>query len=136
MEPKKPNLASPYSIVLIYAVVIAALVIYLFFMQQFGAKGMQFHLSGRDQSITILDIAIITATVIALFLLFISLMAFRKKPDMRLFLISMAFFFFALKEFLAFFENFFPEEYIFIDNAERGLELLMLVTFILLLYKR
>ena len=133
---KKPSFTSLYSIVLIYAIVIAALAVYIFFMQQFGAKGMQFHLSGRDQSVTILDIAIIAVTIIALLLLLISLMAFKKKPDMRIFLISLAFFFFAAKEFLAFFENFFPKEHIFIDNAERGLELLMLISFILLLYRK
>jgi len=55
---------------------------------------------------------------------------------MKLFLISIAFFFFAIKEVLVVFENFFPNEYIFIDNASRGLELLTLISFILLLYRK
>lgn len=120
----------------IYAVIIVGSLIYFVALQNFGSGGLEFWVPGRDNAFTLFDILIIVTLPIALVLLAISTLAFFRKPRLRLFLISVAFFFFAVKEALFLLKNFFPNEFIFIDNAERALEFLILVSFIFLMYRK
>jgi len=128
------NLTSFLGIVLIYAVFIAGALIYFVGLQQFGYHGFRFAMEGKDRTLTHLDIAIIVAFVVSFVLLMISLFAFGRKKTVKIFIISMVFFFFTIKEFLITLENFFPEENIYIGNATGALELLILVSFVLLIY--
>jgi hypothetical protein len=123
-----------YIVMAVYAVVIVCSVIYFGLMQHFGFSGMEFNLGGHNQMIDIMDIVILVATIASVFLLAISLIATKRTGDTRMLIISIAFFFFVIKEFLFIFENFFPGENIYIDNAERTLELLILLSFIMLIY--
>lgn len=121
-------------VILIYFIVVSSFFIYFGLLQQFGVEGLVFNIGGRDHTVTPLDALILVATVAALFLLVISLIAFKRTKDTRILIISIAFFFFAVKEFLFMLENFFPGEFIYIDNAERALELLILLSFVMLMY--
>lgn len=136
MKPKtkEPKISSYYLIAAIYAVFILGLVFYLVILQHFGFKGLQFQIGGKDNTITALDMLIFVSTIASFALLGISLFAFKRKKDIRIFIISLAFFFFALKEFLFVIDNFFPKESVYIGNAERGLEFLILLSFVMLMY--
>ena len=123
-------------IVAVYAIVIIGSLIYFVYMQHFGSRGLEFQISGSDYTFTLFDGLIIILLPIALVLFAISIMAFFRKPNMRLFLISTTFFFFVIREVLFILENFFPKEFIFIQNAERALEFLILISFIFLLYRK
>ncbi|MFC2142842.1 hypothetical protein ACFLQN_00410 [Candidatus Aenigmatarchaeota archaeon] len=123
-------------ILLIYLIIIVGSLIYFGYMQSFGSKGLQFQIAGKDSFVTIFDLLIIAVIPVALILFIISAIAFNRRRDFRLFLVSVAFFFFVVKEFLFLFENFFPNEFIFIHNAERALELLILLSFVFLMYRK
>jgi len=122
--------------VIIYALVIMSSFVYFVNMQSFGAKGLEFSLVGRDNVFNIFDMLILFTIPTALLLWVLSLLAYRRKPEIRLFIVSIAFFFFAVKETLNFLEAFFPNEFIYIANAERALDFLILVSFMFLLYKK
>lgn len=124
------------TMVIIYALVIAASFVYFVSMQSFGANGFEFSLVGRDNVFNIFDMLIIFTIPTALLLWVLSLLAYRRKPEIRLFIISIAFFFFAVKETMNFLEAFFPNEFIYITNAERALDFLILISFMFLLYKK
>lgn len=125
-----------YSLLLIYAIVIASFLVYFVLLQQFGAKGLQFSMGGRDSVFNIFDLLTLILLPIATALFVISFMAFMRKNDKRLFITSIAFFFFLAKQVLDVFQNFFPSEFIFVGNAESALELLILISFVFLLYKK
>lgn len=132
----KWNLTTFYSIILFYVIVIAFSAVYLFVWQGFGSKGLVFSIAGRDQVLNAFDIVLLLATIAAFFLVAISLLAFNRRRDNRIFVLTLAFFFFALSEMLQLFENFFPNEYIFISNAGKVLDLLILLSFAMLVYAR
>lgn len=130
------KLTSFTTMLIIYAVVLLASFVYFVSLQSFGARGLEFSVVGRDNVFNIFDMLILFTIPTALLLWVLSLLAYRKKPEIKLFIVSIAFFFFALKEFLNFLEAFFPKEFIFIGNAERALEFLILISFMFLLYKK
>lgn len=123
-----------HAIFVVYVIVVLGALVYFGLLQQFGYKGLVFTAEGKDRVLNPLDILIIIITAAALTLFAISIMAYQRTRDLRILVVSMAFFFFAVKEFLFVMENFFPKEFIYIDNAERTLELLILLSFIMLMY--
>ena len=125
-----------FAIIAIYLIVIAFSAVYLFLWQGFGSKGLVFSIAGRDHVFNAFDIILLVATLASFFLVAISLLAFKKRRDNRIFILTIAFFFFALVQVLDIFENFFPSEYIFVTNAERVLNLLILLSFGMLVYGR
>jgi len=131
---KLEKLSSYHVIGIIYAVFIIGLAFYLVILQHFGFRGLEFQIGGRDNLITALDLLILGTTIASFALLGISLLAFKRKRDVRIFIISIAFFLFALKEFLFVIDNFFPGESVYIAHAERGLEFLILLSFMMLMY--
>lgn len=130
------KLTSFTTMLIIYAVVMLASFVYFVSLQSFGTRGLEFSVVGRDNVFNIFDMLILFTIPTALLLWVLSLLAYRKKPEIRLFIVSIAFFFFTVKEFLNFLEAFFPKEFIFIGNAERALEFLILISFMFLLYKK
>ena len=130
------KLSSFYTLLLIYISVTAAFLVYFVFLQHFGAKGLQFSLGGQDSVFNIFDVLILILLPVATALFVISFMAFMRRRDKRLFITSVAFFFFLVKQVLNILQNFFPREFIFIGNAESALELLILVSFVFLLYRK
>lgn len=123
-------------IILIYLVIIVASIVYFIMLQSFGSAGLEFSIEGRDTTFNIFDILVLIALPVAIVLFIISIIAFRRKKSLRIFLISTAFFFFLVNEVLVMIHNFFPHEFIFIENAERALDLLVLLSFIFLMYKK
>ncbi|MBI4170826.1 MAG: hypothetical protein HY514_03965 [Candidatus Aenigmarchaeota archaeon] len=132
----KWNETTFFMIIAVYLIVIVFSGIYLFAWQGFGSKGLVFSIAGRDQVLNAFDIILLAATIAAFFLVAISLLAFKKRKDNRIFILAIAFFFFALSEILQLFENFFPAEYIFTSNAGKVLDLLILLSFAMLVYAR
>lgn len=125
----------PFKIILlVYAVVIIGAIVYFGFLQHFGFRGLLFNIAGKDHVVNPVDALILAVTLAAFFLLAISLLAYRRTNDSRILIVSLAFFFFAVKEFLFLLDNFFPQENIYIGNAERTLELLILLSFMMLMY--
>ncbi|MBI4896094.1 MAG: hypothetical protein HY832_00930 [Candidatus Aenigmarchaeota archaeon] len=133
---KKWDFPSLYMIFLIYLVVLVLSSVYIFWLQGFGSHGFNFDIEGRDQAIDAYDVVLLVATITAFFLVSISLLAFQKHRDIKIFILSIAFFLFALNELLEIFDNFFPREYIFINHARRVFNLLILLSFVLLLIHR
>src|SRR3989338_758072 len=134
---KKEKVMKPSTnlILLAYAVVIVAAFVYFVILQQFGYRGLVFNMEGKDHTFAPLDIMIILSTIASSILLLISLTAFSRKKDLKLFVISFAFFFFTIRQFLFLLDNFFPAENIFIGNAVSTLDLLILLSFIMLMYR-
>lgn len=124
------------TIILVYAVVIIGAFFYFAILQGFGYRGLQLSISGKDQVLAPLDILIVLSTLASFVLLIISLSAFSRRGDLRLFVISFAFFFFTLRQLLFLLDNFFPGENIYIFHAVHTLDLLILLSFILLMYRR
>ena len=123
-------------IVIAYAVVIIGALFYFAVLQGFGFKGLEFSISGKDRVLAAVDILIVLSTIASFLLLIISLTAFSRRGDLRLFVISFAFFFFTLRQVLFLLENFFPGENIYIFHAVHTLDLLILLSFILLMYRK
>ena len=130
------KLTSFYTMLIIYALVGIGTFVYFVYLQSFGSRGLEFSIVGRDNVFNIFDMLILFTIPTALVLWVLSLLAYRRKPEIRLFIVSIAFFFFAVKELLNFLETFFPKEFIFVGNAERALEFLILISFMFLLYKK
>ncbi len=128
------NLTSFKGIGMIYAVFIILALFYFVGLQHFGYNGFQFEMCGKDKILTPLDIVILTAFVISFILLMLSLFAFSRKKTVKIFTISLVFFFFAVKELLEILENFFPNENIYTGNSVGVIELLILLSFVLLIY--
>ena len=120
----------------VYLVVLLFFGVYVFLWQGFGSHGLVFSLGGKNQKLDAFGVILLIATLISFFLVFISLLAFKKRKDNRLFIISVAFFFFALREVLQIFDNFFPQENIFIANAAKAIDLIVLLSFAMLVYGR
>ncbi|MFH0949143.1 MAG: hypothetical protein V1802_01500 [Candidatus Aenigmatarchaeota archaeon] len=131
-----PKISPFYVMILIYAAVIIGSIFYFVYMQKFGTQGLEFSVTGEDRTFSIFDMLILLLTPVAFVLFIVSALAYRRKKDTRLFLVSLAFFFFLVKEVLNLLENFFPKEFIFIGNAERALEFLILLSFVFLLYRK
>ncbi|MFH0832768.1 MAG: hypothetical protein V1900_03560 [Candidatus Aenigmatarchaeota archaeon] len=121
-------------LIMVYSVVIIASIVYFGFFQHFGARNLNFCMGGRDNAISLIDLMIILAVAVSLSLLVISILAFKRTNDIKMLILALAFFFFSVKEFLSAFENFFPGEFIYIDNMDKMLELLIFLSFIILLY--
>jgi hypothetical protein len=130
----KINLASFKGIALVYVAIAIIACVYFVGLQHFGYNGFNFVIEGKDRIVSPLDVVIILTFVISVVLLLISLAAFGRKKTVRIFIISMAFFFFTVKEFLILLENFFPRENIYTGNAAGALEFLILLSFVLLIY--
>ena len=122
------------AVLALYAIVIVGSIVYFGVLQGFGYKGLEFRIEGRDRVFDMFDILIMIGTIAAFVLFVISLMAYRRSRDLRVLVVSMAFFFFAVKELLGVLSNFFPNEFIYIDHAADVLNLLILLSFIMLMY--
>ncbi len=130
------KLTSFRTMLIIYAIVILGSFVYFVSLQSFGTRGLEFSVVGKDNAFSVFDMLIMFTLPVALLLWALSLLAYRRKPEIKLFITSIAFFFFAVKEFLNFLEAFFPNEFIYIGNAERALEFMILISFMFLLYKK
>ncbi len=140
MQEKKSkviwNSTNFFWIISIYLAVILFSGVYFFGWQHFGSNGLSFSIGGRNNLIDPFDIILLAATVISFFLVAISLLAFKRRKDNRLFILSLAFFFFAMHEVLLIFDNFYPGENIFIANASKVLDLLVLLSLTMLMYSK
>jgi magnesium-transporting ATPase (P-type) len=132
----KWNATTFYGIIIIYLAIIILSGIYFFVLQGFGSHGLVFSIDGKDHVFNIFDIVLLAATVVSFFLVFISLLAFKRRKDNRIFILSIAFFLFALLQVFHLFDAFFPGEYIFTENAHKVLDLLILLSFAMLVYGR
>ena len=130
------NSSSFLAIVAVYLVVLLFFGVYVFLWQGFGSHGLVFSIGGKNQVIDVFDGILLLGALVSFFLVFISLLAFQRRKDNRIFILAVAFFFFALGEVLQIFDNFFPQENLFIVNAGKAIDLIVLLSFAMLLYGR
>lgn len=123
------------TIAFVYAAVIVAVLFYFVILQNFGYQGLKFTLEGKDRVLAPLDALILVSALASIALLAVSVSAFSRKRDMRLFVLSLAFFFFALRQLLFLMDNFFPGENIYIFHAVHTFDVLILLSFIFLMYR-
>ena len=121
---------------LIYAGFIVLTALYIVSIEQVHTDQFQFTLGGRDLRFSFYDVVLVMVGAVGVALSTISLSAYNRKRDRRLFIISLAFLFFTLKSILNIIDNFFLGGYQFIGIAAQSLELLMILAFFLVLFRR
>lgn len=120
---------------MIYAAIIAISILYLILVEQVHTAH-RFNLGGQDLRFSAYDVALTLVGVVGVVLSAVSFAAYNRKGDKKLFVIALAFLFFTLKSIFNIVYNFFPGGYQFIGIAAQGFELLMILAFFLVLFKR
>ncbi len=121
---------------LAYAAVVLAAVFYLAVVENVYGKRVTFSIGGQDHIFSAFDIILVSISVLASALVVISFLAYKRKPDRKLFIISIAFLLFTLKGVLEVLDNFFLAGYSFFSILKRVLELLILLAFLFVLFKK
>ena len=120
----------------IYGLIIVASIIFLLAIEAVHTSQFQFELGGRDQRFSPFDIVLTSVGLVGVVLSVISFAAYRRKKDKKLFIIALAFLFFTLKSIFNIVDNFFIGGYQYIGIVAQTLELLMILAFFLVLFKR
>ncbi len=118
----------------IYFSLIAITVLYLVLAERIYR--FDFTLGGGDLRFSAYDVALLLVGAVGVVLSAISFMAYDRKKNEKLFIISLAFLFFTLKSLLNIVDNFFIGGYKYIGIAAQGLELLMILAFFLVLFRK
>ncbi len=121
---------------LIYVGLVLLTALYIVSIEQVHTDQFQFTLGGRDLRFSFYDVVLVMVGAVGVVLSAISFSAYNRKRDRRLFIISLAFLFFTLKSILNIIDNFFLGGYQFIGIAAQSLELLMILAFFLVLFRR
>ncbi len=121
---------------LIYTSIIILTIVYLLAIENVHSGSREFTLGGRDLRFSPYDITLVLVGTVGIVLSAISFAAYNRKNDKRLFIISLAFLFFTLKSVLNIVDNFFIGGYRYIGIAAQGFELLMILAFFLVLFKK
>jgi hypothetical protein len=121
---------------MVYAAIIALTILYILLIEKVHTDQFDFTLGGRDLRFSAYDVALTFVGVVGVVLSAVSFAAYNRKGDKRLFVIALAFLFFTLKSVLNIIDNFFLGGYQFIGIAAQGFELLMILAFFLVLFKR
>ena len=92
----KWNSTNFYTVVALYVAIIIVSYIYIFVLQGFGSHGLSIGEGGAGGGnfFDIFDVILIAASSASLFLVFVTLVAFKRKKDNRIFILAVAFFFF------------------------------------------
>ncbi len=120
----------------IYFLIIILTLFYLFAIEMIQSDQFRFSPGGQDLRFSAYDLALLFVGLVGVILSAVSFAAYRRKGDKRFFVIALAFLFFTLKSLLNIVYNFFIGGYEFIGIAAQGLELLMILAFFLVLFRR
>jgi len=93
-------------------------------------------IGGQDHYFSAFDVVTMAIGVVALILLVVSFMAYRRHPDSRMLMVSFAFLLFTIFSVLDVIDNFFLGGYTAIGIAERIVHFLVLITFLVILFKK
>ena len=121
---------------IIYISIIILALFYLFALERVQSDYYRFTLGGRDLRFSPYDVALTLVGIVGIVLSAISFTAYNRKKDKKFFIIALAFLFFTLKSVLNIVDNFFVGGYRFIGIAAQGLELLMILAFFLVLFRK
>ena len=121
---------------LVYGALIAASIGYLVFVENVYGKIVTFNIGGQDLIFSAFDIVTVGISLIASALVIISFSAYRRRGDPKLFVISLAFLLFTLKGVIEIFDNFFLSSYSFFSILKKVLELLILLAFLFVLFRK
>ena len=120
----------------IYFLIIALTLFYLFAVEMIQSDQFRFSPGGQDLRFSAYDLALFFVGLVGVILSAVSFAAYKRKGDKRLFMIALAFLFFTLKSLLNIVYNFFIGGYEFIGIVAQGFELLMILAFFLVLFRR
>ncbi len=121
-------------ILILYAVVIIITAAYLLFFE--NVLGHSVRISGQDHYFSAFDVVTIAISLVALALLVVAFMAYRRHPDSRMLMVSFAFLLFTIFSILSAIDNFFLGGYTAIGIAEKVVHFLVLLTFLVILFKK
>ena len=121
-------------VLVLYAAVIILTAVYLIFFE--NVLGHSVRVGGQDHYFSAFDIVTIAISLVALALLVLSFMAYRRHPDSRMFMVSFAFLLFTVYSILNAIDNFFLGGYTAIGIAEKVVQFLVLLTFLVILFKK
>lgn len=120
------------SLLLIYVAIIAITGLYLVFVEGVGVK----HTVNIGGYFSPFDAFTIAISVVALVLLVIAFIAYRRHPDEKMLMVGLAFLLFTVFSVLDLINNFFPGSYSFIGIIMKILNFLILVTFLAILFRK
>ncbi|MBI2970980.1 MAG: hypothetical protein HYY37_01015 [Candidatus Aenigmarchaeota archaeon] len=121
---------------LVAIAIVAASVLYLVVIEDVYGKRITFNIGGRDLLFSPFDIVLVTTSVIASALVVVSFLAYQRTADRKLFVVSLAFIFFTIRSVLDVFDNFFLAGYSFLSIAKRLLDLLIVLAFLFVLFRK
>lgn len=119
---------------LIFGVLIALTIAYLILVE--NVFNQKFAIGGQDYRFSPFDIVLGLINITGFVLVAVSFFAWKRKRDTRLFIISVAFLLLTLKGILDLADNFFVGSYSYLGMLKQTLELLVLLAFLLALFKR
>ncbi len=123
------------NLVILTAIILILGVVYLFAVE--GVHNFTFMgIGGQDAKFSFYDMLLIAFPLISVGMLSISAMAYRRKPDMKLLLISFAFLMFTAEGLLKIIVNFFSGDFRIILVAIQLSEMLILISFLYAIIKK
>jgi hypothetical protein len=123
-------------LLVLYAVLIVLTGAYLVLTEDIAAGDHILYTGGRDTKFTFFDLVLILVLAVAVVLTIIATLAYSKKRNERLLFVAGAFFLFSIKAALKLIDNFLVSEYAYIGIGIQTLELLILVSLFLALFKK
>jgi len=120
----------------IYVSIIVISILYLVLIEKVQTDQYQFILGGQDLRFSPFDMVLVSVLIVGAALSIISFSAYNRKKDTRLFIIALAFLLFTVKSLMNFVFNFFLGGYQFIGFVSQVLELLIILAFFIVLFKR
>jgi hypothetical protein len=121
---------------IIYISLIILTAVYLFAVETVQSSQFRFTPGGQDLRFSPYDVALVLVGIVGITLSVVSFAAYDRKKNRRFFIIALAFLFFTLKSLLSIVYNFFTGGYQFMGIVAQGLELLMILAFFLVLFRR
>ena len=120
---------------LIYIAVIVITAAYLIYFEGVGTKHT-INIGGEDNYFSPFDVFTIAISIIALALLIIAFIAYRRHPDEKMLMIGLAFLLFTIMGILDLIDNFFPGSYSAIGIIQKIINFLILLTFLAILFRK
>ena len=120
----------------IYGALILLTVLFFGFSEFMIGVPHHFELGGRDTIFSFYDVSLFIVLVVSIALTMISTMAYVRKKNERLFFVAFAFFMFSIKSALKVIENHIIGPYGYIGISIQTLELLILLSLFLAIFKK
>jgi hypothetical protein len=123
-------------VIAIYIAAILLSAFYLICIENISGASYEFSVGGRDLYFSPFDVVIVSISVLASVLLIISFAAYNRKRNSKMLIVSLAFLMFTVMGILKLLDNFLLRDYTAIGIAIQILEMLVLLSFVLVLFKK